>query len=393
MTALARSSPPNSVDLLLDLDVGSPLPRCSRPRRCARWRGSIPTRSCRRWPASTPIATGRCGRRRPLRSGRCLPRRGAARLTLLLEDRDPARRSRVASCAAWRRRRRASDAMLLERLKADDFAVRAAAANGLARTEGCGGRARARRGYRAAAGDSTYVGARRRAHGARTARSRCGRPLLQEALSDRDWAVRVRAATLLAGAGQRTAPSSTRRCARRRRAGRSTTEEWQALVNPTVLAARLHRDRPRDDRDRAGDPRRAADRRATSSRWRARGSSTASRSIASCPTSSCRTAIRAATAKAGPATRSATRSTAALSARHGRHGARLGGHRRQPVLHHALTAAAPRARYTVFGHVVNGMEVVDRFVPWDIMRQRADLGRGQLGISELTIEPSICAVT
>ena len=37
---------------------------------------------------------------------------------------------------------------------------------------------------------------------------------------------------------------------------------------------------------------------------------------------------------------------AAVSARHRRHGARLGGHRRQPVLHHALAAAAPRRRGT-----------------------------------------------
>jgi cyclophilin family peptidyl-prolyl cis-trans isomerase len=26
------------------------------------------------------------------------------------------------------------------------------------------------------------------------------------------------------------------------------------------------------------------------------------------------------------------------------------------------------ARYTVFGHVVNGMDVVDRIVPWDVIR-------------------------
>ncbi len=27
------------------------------------------------------------------------------------------------------------------------------------------------------------------------------------------------------------------------------------------------------------------------------------------------------------------------------------------------------ARYTVFGHVVNGMDVVDRIVPWDVIRR------------------------
>ena len=27
------------------------------------------------------------------------------------------------------------------------------------------------------------------------------------------------------------------------------------------------------------------------------------------------------------------------------------------------------ARYTVFGHVVNGIEVVDRIQPWDVIRR------------------------
>mgnify|MGYP003694125961 CR=1 FL=1 len=58
----------------------------------------------------------------------------------------------------------------------------------------------------------------------------------------------------------------------------------------------------------------------------------------------------------GPATRSATSSNERpYPARHGRHGARLGRHRRQPVLHHALAAAASLdAKYTVFGRVVSG---------------------------------------
>ena len=31
------------------------------------------------------------------------------------------------------------------------------------------------------------------------------------------------------------------------------------------------------------------------------------------------------------------------------------------------------ARYTVFGRVVNGMDVVDRLVQWDVIRERPDL--------------------
>ena len=85
------------------------------------------------------------------------------------------------------------------------------------------------------------------------------------------------------------------------------------------------------------------------------------RFIAWCPTSSCRTAIRAATARAAPAIRSATRSTSGPYLR-GTVGMALdwedtGGsqffitHSPQPHLD---------ARYTVFGHVVSGMDVVDR---------------------------------
>ena len=65
-------------------------------------------------------------------------------------------------------------------------------------------------------------------------------------------------------------------------------------------------------------------------------------SIASCPTSSSRPAIRAATVKAARATRSATRSISGrtCAARSGWRS--TGRHGRQPVLHHPLAAAAPR---------------------------------------------------
>ena len=101
---------------------------------------------------------------------------------------------------------------------------------------------------------------------------------------------------------------------------------------------------PRRGRSSSSSPSSTRRRRAaTSSRSRARGSSTGSRSTASCRTSSCRTAIRAATGAAARATRSATSSTSVRSC-----AARVGmalvveGHRRQPVLHHPLAAAASR---------------------------------------------------
>ena len=137
-----------------------------------------------------------------------------------------------------------------------------------------------------------------------------------------------------------------------------------------VLAARVHRDRQGHHRDRAGGARRAAHGRQLRRRWRAKGSSTASPSTASCPTSSSRTATRAATAKAGPATRSATRSIsgptcAAPSAW------RSTGKTPAAASSSSRTRRSriSTARYTVFGHVVNGMEVVDRIVPWDVVRR------------------------
>ena len=43
------------------------------------------------------------------------------------------------------------------------------------------------------------------------------------------------------------------------------------------------------------------------------------------------------------------------------------------------------ARYTVFGHVVSGMDVVDRIAVGDLVRERADLGRGHC----IAVAPSL----
>ena len=190
---------------------------------------------------------------------------------------------------------------------------------------------------------------------------------LVQALEDKDWAVRVRAAELLAkldpdAAATRTiapAPGAPDRALRRSRAHR-----------PGGLAPRLHRDGLRHDRVRAGGARCAADRRATSSSSRARASSMASRCTASRPTSSFRMATRAGTAKAGPGTRFATSSTSGpiCAARSGMalEWRDTGGsqffitHSPQPHLD---------ARYTAFGHVVNGMDVVDRIKPGDVIQR------------------------
>ena len=88
-------------------------------------------------------------------------------------------------------------AMMLERLKADDPAVRAAAAAAVAELKPAAGAQALAAAYELAQGDATYI-ARAAAlaalvkYGAADAAA-----VLRTALSDKDWAVRVRAAALL----------------------------------------------------------------------------------------------------------------------------------------------------------------------------------------------------
>ena len=93
---------------------------------------------------------------------RCPVEQGVPRLTVMLQDRDnrviPAvLNALVASKAAG------MDKVLLERLKSDDFVVRAAAANGLAELKATGAVQALSDAYRASAGgDVTYVARARR---------------------------------------------------------------------------------------------------------------------------------------------------------------------------------------------------------------------------------------
>ena len=193
--------------------------------------------------------------------------------------------------------------------------------------------------------------------------------------------MRVRAAALLDAARRRR---RTRAAAIRPAPTTAAPRTWYAaprLVSPPVLAARLHRHRPGHDRDRAGGARRAADRRELH-RARAQGLlQRPQRSTASCRTSSCRTAIRAATAKAGPATRSATRSTSGRTC-----AAPSAWRSTGPTPAAASSSSRTRRsrtstrRYTVFGQVVAGMDVVDRLQQWDtITRVRVWDGKTMSG--------------
>ena len=124
------------------------------------------------------------------------PEQAMPRLTGLLDDPDP-RVVPAAISALAVTKPPGVEKMLIERLNAADFVARTAAANALADMKASVASAALAEAYRNAIGDSTYVA---RA-AALTALNRidpsAARPVLQQALADPDWAVRVRAVALL----------------------------------------------------------------------------------------------------------------------------------------------------------------------------------------------------
>ena len=123
-----------------------------------------------------------------------------------------------------------AEGLLRARLSAQDFAVRAAAAQGLGELKAAGSLDALRAAYQAASSDPGYT-----ARGAILAAIHridpaAARPLLEAALADRDWAIRVRAADLLkeggttAGIAERMRPATQ---------GASVDDPaWRALVAP-----------------------------------------------------------------------------------------------------------------------------------------------------------------
>jgi cyclophilin family peptidyl-prolyl cis-trans isomerase/HEAT repeat protein len=125
---------------------------------------------------------------------------GEGRLVAMLQDRDqrviPAvLRALVAAKAPNAER------VLIDQLKGDDFVVRTTAANSLASLKATGAVPALMDAYRATAGDSTYVARAAILTAVNTIDPAAARPLLQVALQDKDWAVRVKAAMLLRDQG------------------------------------------------------------------------------------------------------------------------------------------------------------------------------------------------
>jgi cyclophilin family peptidyl-prolyl cis-trans isomerase/HEAT repeat protein len=121
---------------------------------------------------------------------------GFARLTTMAEDADvrvvPAVLTAIAASRAA-----GGAALLRTKLRAPDVVARSAAAQGLAQLKATDAVADLRSAYAAAAADTAYT-ARTSMLAALVQLDPAGaRPLLDEALKDKDWAVRVRAADLL----------------------------------------------------------------------------------------------------------------------------------------------------------------------------------------------------
>jgi cyclophilin family peptidyl-prolyl cis-trans isomerase len=154
--------------------------------------------------------------------------RSLPRLSALLQD--PDQRVVPAAIAALAASRPAGvEKLLIERLKADDFAVRAAAAAALGTLKATTAVPALIDAYKSALGDSTY-GARAAALAALTAiEPATGRQLLQGALADPEWALRVRAAALLQEQGAPPPGDAIRPAG----AGRPVDDPaWQALLTP-----------------------------------------------------------------------------------------------------------------------------------------------------------------
>jgi cyclophilin family peptidyl-prolyl cis-trans isomerase len=228
MSALGAVATVDSVDLMLDLlSDTSPAIRGAAMRALARLDADtfLATLSGLDPDRDWTVRTAQAGALASLPGGQ-----GIARLMMLLGDRDlrviPAVLAGLVTAKAP-----GVDRILLDRLKADDFVVRAAAANGLADLKAPAAVPALVEAYRATNGDSTYVPRAAMLVALNRIDPMAARPLLEEALKDRDWAVRVRAAALLGEQGVPAAPVAA--SMRPAPPGRPIEEsERQTLLNP-----------------------------------------------------------------------------------------------------------------------------------------------------------------
>ena len=228
MTALSMLASADSLDLMLDLmSDSSPAFRGAAIRTLARidpdtfmatLSGLDPDRD---WTVRSAEAAA---------LATLPPARAEARLRMLLQDRD-LRVVPAALAALVASKAPGADTLLIERLKADDFAVRAAAARSLAELKVVAAVPALVQAYGAALGDSTYVARAAILAALAQLDPAAARPLLEEALRDREWAVRVEAVALIRAGGAPAGAAET--AIRPAVTGRPIADaEWQALVSP-----------------------------------------------------------------------------------------------------------------------------------------------------------------
>jgi HEAT repeat protein len=198
MTALGGLASQESLDLMLDL-LADPAPpiRGTAMRALARidpltflgaLSGLDPDRD---WTVRTAQASA---------LGVLPPEQGLARLTIMLDDPDP-RVVPAVLAALVASKAPEAEGLLVDRLEADDFAIRSAAAAGLAGLMATAAVPSLIEAYRAGIGDSTYDARAAALVAMAQIDPQASRPILEEALTDREWAVRVRVAQLLRDLG------------------------------------------------------------------------------------------------------------------------------------------------------------------------------------------------
>jgi len=156
------------------------------------------------------------------------PEQGGARLLAMLQDRDQRVAAAVIPVLVATKSPDAAR-ILTEKLGADDFGTRAAAAAGLAELRVTAAVPALVAAYRNAVGDSTYVARAAALAALHALDPMAARPLLEEALMDREWVVRLRAAALLAEQGVATLPATIRPTT----ASKPVTDpSWEPLLKP-----------------------------------------------------------------------------------------------------------------------------------------------------------------
>jgi cyclophilin family peptidyl-prolyl cis-trans isomerase len=363
MTALAALANEASVDLLVDL-VADPLPWVRGPalRALARVDPFVfmatlaGLETDRDW--TVRVATAAALGTVPAESS--LPR-----LTAMLEDRDERVIPSVIA-ALGASRPPGVEQLLIQRLRSDDFVARATAATALADLSATTAVPALIEAYRAAVGDSTYVARAAILTALNRIDPAAARPVLQDGLMDREWAVRVRASSLLREQGVPDSENAIRPAALGRQVD---SAEWQALASPKFSPhAFIDTDKGTIEIELAVlDAPLTVDNFVTLARKGFFNGIAIHRVV---PDFVVQGGDPRGDGEGGPGysirdelnTRPYLRGTVGMAL----DWEDTGGsqffitHAPQPHLD---------ARYTVFGHVVNGMEVVDRIAPWDLVRR------------------------